>query len=264
MRSLWLVNLLLGVVVAILLEGVVSLVLDRPSWIFSAGTTAPHVARVRSALPVEAEAAPARPTRPSLDEFAVVTEKDLFRNPNPEPPAPPPARPVASPRPQVPLPVLVGTLFVDDDGTAILLEQNRAESYRIGDQVGGGTLSRIEADRVVIQREGTSVEVLLHAAIAGATPSRPAGPGSSPRTSPPVIGGAASSGPPAVPFSATAPDAPPAGGPAREAEAAVPTKTRPPAMSRGPLSRGERMERVRQGLELRNQLRRQQAETEGR
>jgi hypothetical protein len=260
MRSLWLVNVLLGVAVMILLEGIVSLALDRPSSIFAVTTEAPHARRAVPAAGAEPAPVPAPLAVPPLSDFAVVVEKDLFRNPNPEPPVPVAGRPAAAPLPQAPLPVLVGTLFVGDDRKAVLKDQNRTESYGVGARVGGGTLVEIETDRVVIQRDGTSVEVLLRASMEGSTGSRSAG--RAPARIP--AGPAAERGPapaPVAPFSAAAPAAPPPAAEVQEA-GATSQKTLPPALTKGPLSRVERMERVRQGLERRNQLRREQAGTE--
>jgi hypothetical protein len=260
MRSLWLVNVLLGVALTILLEGIVSLALDRPSSIFAVTTEAPHVRRAVPASGAEPTPVPAPLAVPPLSDFAVVVEKDLFRNPNPEPPMSVAGRPAAAPLPQAPLPVLVGTLFVGDDRKAVLKDQNRTESYGVGERVGGGTLVEIETDRVVIQRDGTSVEVLLRASMEGSTGSRSAGraPGRV-QTSPPPA--------PVEPLSTAAPGpswapAAPAPAEAQEAGVAPSQKTLPAALTRGPLSRVERMERVRQGLERRNQLRREQAGTE--
>jgi type II secretory pathway component PulC len=178
MRSLWLLNLLLGLVALILLEGIVSVALDRPSMIFTASvpaTPAPRAPSAQRAEAVEPAAAPAQV--PPLSDFAAIAEKDLFRNPNPEPV--PPTRPgvTAAPPPQTPLPALIGTLFVGEERKAILKEGNRTESYSVGQSVGGGKLVRIESDRVLIERGGTEAEVLLRASIQSASPSAPGGRG---------------------------------------------------------------------------------------
>jgi type II secretory pathway component PulC len=201
MRSLWLLNLLLGLVALILVEGIVSVALDRPSMIFTASvpaTLAPRAPSIQRTEAVEPAVGPANV--PPLSDFAAIAEKDLFRNPNPEPA--PPTRPgvTAAPPPQTPLPVLIGTLFVGEERKAILKEGNRTESYSVGQSVGGGKLVRIESDRVLIERGGTEAEVLLRASIQSA-PQGPGGRGPTRPTPRPV---APHGAPP--PDASTAPD----------------------------------------------------------
>jgi hypothetical protein len=291
MRSLWLLNLLLALAAAALLEGVVSLALDRPSAFFAEGT-----AEVPPKASVLVKAEPELPARPAAAraaaEFAAIVDKDLFRNPNPEPVIPAPAGRPAPAMALPPLPALLGTIFVGEERKAVLREQNRTESYSLGQTVAGGVLKQIETDRIVIERGGAQVEVLLRASIESAPgskpPARPAGRGPGGTTDAPAgaarpfPGGAAPGAPapaggpapPAGPGGAapTAPGGypvpppsagahsgesegpgtaaiagPPGAAPASEAQANV-----------GALSREERIRRVREGLERRNQLRQQQ------
>lgn len=104
------------------------------------------------------------PSLPPLSEFAIISDKDLFKNPNPEPARtavaqkpPPPASP--------PLPTLVGTIFAGEERKAILSDGKRADLYTVGQPVAGGILVKIEGDRVVIQRGESQAEVLLRSSI---------------------------------------------------------------------------------------------------
>jgi hypothetical protein len=184
MRSLWLVNALLGLVALVLVEGIVSVTLDRPSMIFTATEPAARAPRTASAPRVETVEAVVKPAAvPPLSDFAAIEQKDLFRNPNPEPV--PPVRPgvTAAPAAQTPLPTLVGTLFVGEERKAVLKDGTRTESYAVGQTVGGGKLVRIEADRVYIERGGAEAEVLLRASIQSA-PSGAGGRGPRPTPRP--------------------------------------------------------------------------------
>ena len=60
-------------------------------------------------------------------------------------------------------PVLYGVVLSDDAGLAYLEDPatKRVLGYRIGDDLAGGRVERIERDRVVISRAGGQVEVFL-------------------------------------------------------------------------------------------------------
>ena len=60
-------------------------------------------------------------------------------------------------------PVLYGVVLSDDAGLAYLEDPatKRVLGYRIGDDVAGGRIERIERDRVVISRAGGQMEVFL-------------------------------------------------------------------------------------------------------
>jgi hypothetical protein len=70
-------------------------------------------------------------------------------------------------------PVLYGVVLSDDAGLAYLEDPTtkRVLVYRIGDDLAGGRIERIERDRVVISRADGQVEVFL----SGSQSSRPAG-----------------------------------------------------------------------------------------
>jgi hypothetical protein len=203
MRSLWLFNLFLAVVCAMLLEVLASAVLDRPSLLLGPPAAARQARAASPASRPDVEAPPARPEPPALASFGIILDKDLFRNPYPEPPAAQASRAAA---PLAPLPALIGTIFVGEERKAVMRDSTRTEVYGVGQTVAGGTLTEIQADRVTIQRGGGQSEVLLKASIqSGPAPaSAPQAPGrAAPR--PPTKAepdAADDQGPPAVPPSA--------------------------------------------------------------
>jgi hypothetical protein len=180
MRSLWLFNLFLALVCATLLEIVASAGLGRPSLLLGPGAAAREARPTPPATRPEAEVPPARPAAPPLDSLAVILEKDLFRNPYPEPAVAQAARPAP---PLAPLPALIGTIFVGEERRAVMREGTRTEVYGVGQSVAGGTLSEIQADRVIIQRAGGQSEVLLKASIQSG-PAPAAGPQAPGRAAP--------------------------------------------------------------------------------
>jgi len=161
-RSLRLFNLLLVLLALVLLGALANSIrgVELPA-------SGPSVSP--SAKPVGAQAGGAEgasslffPSVPPPSHFAVISEKDAFRNPVPEP-AKAPAAQKAPPPP--PLPTLMGTIFIGEERKAVLKDQKRVHTYTIGQPVAGGTLVKVEADRVVIQRGEAEAEVPLRASI---------------------------------------------------------------------------------------------------
>jgi hypothetical protein len=94
-----------------------------------------------------------RPARPPLAHFDLLLERNLFRQP---PPRAIPAPPGQPPPPPQPLPTLVGTILVDDEWRAILSDKGKANIYAIGQEVAGGVITEIKADRVLYKRGETT------------------------------------------------------------------------------------------------------------
>jgi hypothetical protein len=162
-KTLWLFNLLL---VSVVLALAASLMDTVTAWRSPGTEPLPSVSQQRSAaLASGTELAPpvVRPALPPLSEFEAIVQKEVFKTPVVDAPAPPP--PPRRPPPPAPLPTLVGTVFVGEERKAILIQDKKADIYSIGQTVGGGTLVRVERDRVVIQRGDTPAEVLLKASI---------------------------------------------------------------------------------------------------
>jgi hypothetical protein len=125
-----------------------------------------------------------RPARPPLSHFDVVIEKSLFKKP---PPVPPPvARGAPPPAPPPPLPTLVGTILVDGERRAILSDKGKANIYSIGQDVAGGRLTDVSADRVVFTRGDQVSELTLKNPIKtpNASPSAQSPPAPPPATGP--------------------------------------------------------------------------------
>lgn len=162
-RSLHLFNLLLALAAAILATALVHAFLDgaaptdrRP--VASALATAAPTADI-SASPSGLDSPVA-----ALAEFDVILQRNPFRNPAVDTPAPPAAPPVA-PRPVAALPTLLGTMIVGDQRRALLKDGSRIELFAPGDTVGGGTVVEIDTDRVVIRTGDTLGEVWLKTSI---------------------------------------------------------------------------------------------------
>jgi len=144
-----------------------------------------------------------RPARPPLAHFDLLLERNLFRQP--PPPRAIPAPPGPPPPPPQPLPTLVGTILVDDEWRAILSDKGKANIYAIGQEVAGGVVTEIKADRVLYKRGSQSVEIVLKAAIETGGPTT-SGPPSLPAAAAP--GGSGASGAPgasALPPASTTP-----------------------------------------------------------
>ncbi len=122
---------------------------------------------VEQALPAEPieEEAVASAAERGADDYRVIVLKDLFR---PERSAPevvevterksPPPPPVAPPR-------LIGVVITGRDARAYLEdpETGVARPCRVNDSIAGFTVYGIEAQRVVLRRDGREVEVKLGA-----------------------------------------------------------------------------------------------------
>jgi len=75
--------------------------------------------------------------------------------------------------PVVPLPALQGTIFVGGEAKALLTERGRQKIYGVGERVGGGTLGKIEADRVVIDLGNRQAEIFLKSTAKAIPPPSP-------------------------------------------------------------------------------------------
>jgi hypothetical protein len=103
-----------------------------------------------------------RAARPPLEQFDSLLEKNPFKQP---PPAPAARATLTPPTPPRPLPTLSGTILVGDDWRAIVSDKGKAEIYAIGQEVGGGVITQIKEDRILLKTGDTTAEVLLKAAI---------------------------------------------------------------------------------------------------
>ena len=193
-RSLWLFNLLLALLAVVLIGALVSSISDRES---PSGGQQEKDSRQQAAGPQDSgllrssrqqekdsgqqasEEAPEaeggdrlRASAPPISDFDVIVQRDVFKNllaetlrsaPAVRRPPPPPPLP--------PLPTLVGTIFVGEERKAVLTDGSRTEIFTLGQPVAGGTLVKIEADRVTIKRGETSAEVMLRASIQQVKPS---------------------------------------------------------------------------------------------
>ena len=185
-KPLRLLNLLLGLLALALLGALADSMFNlrllfQPRAVTLERRTSTSDGRASSAAS-EAEVSPPqlKASLPPLAEFDVILSKDPFKNPFPAPTGPQPA---AKPAPQVPLPNLLGTIFVGDERRAILKVGTRSDVYAVGQEVAGGTLVEIKEDRVLFKREGGVAEVIFMAAIEdvsaprqpGQAPTGPAG-----------------------------------------------------------------------------------------
>jgi type II secretory pathway component PulC len=162
-RSLWLFNLLLALLAIVLLAALVDSILDHEP---TPADGRPLSLRPRKAAPApEAEPPLLRQSSvPDVSEFEMIAQKDVFKNPFAEPVVP--RAPVALPPPPLPpLPILVGTIIVGDEHQAILASNNRSDLFSLGQPVAGGTIVKIEVDRVLIERGGTIATIQLKAGI---------------------------------------------------------------------------------------------------
>jgi type II secretory pathway component PulC len=214
-RTLWLVNLVLTAVVVLLLVALAdSLVNNGPS-VPDPHSVVPSPAPEAQGRGSEVPPAAVRPTVPPVSDYAIVVQKDVFKAAVVEPAAPATVRKPSPP--PTPLPALIGTVFVGDERKAILRDGKRTEIFEVGEEVAGGKLLRIETDRVVFQRGGASVEVLLKSSIQSVSPPGPAG-----SAAPPAESGAASESP--TPLTAPGPAAPPSAPQSQMTEQAAPTQ----------------------------------------
>lgn len=157
-RSLSLFNILLALVSLILLGLFFSSIFDHRSLAVARRQkpTAQEVPKRNNKV------LPLRPRHRSLSYYDTILKQDPFRNPVAKPAKEPTAPTVAY---LPPLPALSGTIFVGAERRAILKDGNRQVIYGIGESVGGGTLVKIEQDRVVIRRGKNLSEVHLKSAI---------------------------------------------------------------------------------------------------
>lgn len=107
--------------------------------------------------------------RPPLGEFDVLVEKNPFKQPPPRVVPPGQASPTPPPNP---LPVLKGTILVDDERRAVLSDKGKSDIYRTGQEVAGGVVTEIKLDGIVFKRGEESVEIPLKAAIETVPPGR--------------------------------------------------------------------------------------------
>ncbi|HSB73888.1 MAG TPA: hypothetical protein VLT62_31565 [Candidatus Methylomirabilis sp.] len=166
-RSLWVFNLFLAVLALALVWVLVDLLADRrPA---ASGPDAAGSGQQAAAQASEADApAPLQAPVPPLSDFDDILAKDAFKSPFAAVPNLPPAPP---PPPLPPLPSLIGTIFVGEERQAILSSNNRTEIFTVGQTVAGGTLVRIEADRVAIERGSTTSEILLKTSLRQVSPA---------------------------------------------------------------------------------------------
>lgn len=143
---LLLLNLLLVSAAVVSAAALASLLLSSPEL--------PPAPAARAVEPPAAAAAEGPAARPPLAAYDVVAARSLFSPSRSEADAPmvPTARPF-----------LYGVVLRDGAPTAFLEEPatKKVAAFKPGDQVAGGKLERIEADRVVIRRAEGSFEVLL-------------------------------------------------------------------------------------------------------
>ncbi|MBI4607414.1 MAG: hypothetical protein HY726_00210 [Candidatus Rokubacteria bacterium] len=109
----------------------------------------------------------------------VISQGNLFspeRRPWTPPPPPPPAKPEPPPAPKPEPPpqfVVYGVLIMGTDRIALLKEPKltagKVQEIVLGAQVGPYRLARVEADRVVLEKDGSSLTVAVD------DPARPKG-----------------------------------------------------------------------------------------
>ncbi|MGH7412436.1 MAG: hypothetical protein ACREJ6_15445 [Candidatus Methylomirabilis sp.] len=161
-KPLRLLNLTLGLVAVLIVGALVK------TWVAPAASTpSPAVAKPSQELVTVAFN---RPARPSLAQFDVLLEKNPFKQP---PPVPVGARPSAPPTPPRPLPTLSGTILVGDEWRAIVSDKGKGDIYVVGQEVGGGVITAIKEDRIVLKRGDSTVEVPLKAVIEAVPSSAP-------------------------------------------------------------------------------------------
>lgn len=173
-KPLRLLNLTLGLV-ALLIAGALA-----KTWVAPAATTPTPTVAKPSHEPITV--AYNRPARPPLAQFDVLLEKNPFK----QPPPVPARRPAAGPPPR-PLPTLSGTILVGDEWRAIVNDKGKGDIYAVGQEVGGGIITAIKEDRIVLNRGDSTAEVLLKGAIELAPPAPgQAQPPAQPASSPPL------------------------------------------------------------------------------
>src|SRR5574337_636122 len=146
-KRLLLLNLVLATAAVVFAVQITRILLASPQLPAAPSLTAPPVERTPAAEPVRA-------VRP-LGTYDVVAARNLF-NPSRSETATAAANPAGKP-------LLYGIVLKDGAPRAFLEDPvtKKVIGYRTGDQVAGGLLERIEADRIVIRRGEERVEVLL-------------------------------------------------------------------------------------------------------
>ncbi len=175
-RRLLLLNLLLVAAAVVFSVQIVRTLIASPQLPPVAPLTTPLVERIATEETGRAV--------PPLATFDVVAARNLF-NPNRSESATAALSPVGKP-------LLYGIVLKDGSPAAFLEDPitKKVLGYKLGDQVAGGLLERIEADRVVIRRGEERIEVFLRdpakpravpAAQPGAPTLQPPVPGASPQ-----------------------------------------------------------------------------------
>jgi type II secretory pathway component PulC len=156
-RSLWLFNILLVILSLGLAIALIGSMMDRSHLDL---VPRPNAGARQSSPGISSEQGTALrlTSRRPLSSFDTVLKRNPFRSPQ-KPPQP--KRKVSRPARKVPIATLQGTVFVGKERKAILTEGRRQEIYSLGDSVSGGTLTKIEAGRVVIERGDHLAEVFL-------------------------------------------------------------------------------------------------------
>lgn len=177
-KRLLLLNLVLVTAAVVFSVHLVRILSSSPQLPLAPGLRAPQ------ATPSPAEERP-RPTTP-LAAYDAIASKNLFN----------PSRSETSTATVGPTvkPFLYGIVITDGIPAAFLEDPltKKVYGYKLGDQVAGGRLERVEADRVVIRHGEGTTEVLLRdpakpKPVAAAAPPAPtAQPGSS-RVQPPPV-----------------------------------------------------------------------------
>jgi hypothetical protein len=123
--------------------------------------TAPRPRPLAARAPAAAAAAAIQPgTRPPAAAYAAVASRNLFSPTRSEAAAP---SPIANAPLNAPRPNLFGVILRDGAPVAYLEDPTtkRVAGYRVGDNVGGGTVQSIAADHVVLARPDGNVAVQL-------------------------------------------------------------------------------------------------------
>ena len=148
-------------------------------------------ARPRASAPAAAATRAASPP-PNPGAYNAIAVRNLFSPTRTE--APPPTTQAAGAA-RFPKPVLFGIVLRDGQPIAYLEDPTtkRVAGYRVGDSVAGGTLQRIAADSVVVNRPEGAVDVRLHdpskprpAAVVAPPPGSLPAPAAPAKSTPPV------------------------------------------------------------------------------
>jgi hypothetical protein len=179
---------------------------------------APVGAGRRAPPPPPATPPPAAPAETPSGGYTIVATRNLFSPTRTEAPVS-----ATASAPAVPKPNLYGIILRDGAPVAYLEDPTtkRVAGYRLGDSVAGGTVKRIGADYVVLNRPEGEVNVRLR------DPSKPR-PAAVPAPAPP--------GAPAMPPAVVPPGTPPVAAPQPPGQAVTPPPTQPPqVLPRRPL-----------------------------